>query len=91
MQLHTLEGAGWRARARDRGPGGRPLASTPYASMSGRDAAFLSAVIGAVAHPVYVTDRRGRLVLVNAALERLLGRDAAQMLGKTLGDALGPD
>ncbi len=59
--------------------------------MSGRDAAFLSAVIGAVAHPVYVADRHGRLVLVNGALERLLGRDAAQMLGKTLGDALGPD
>jgi PAS domain S-box-containing protein len=59
--------------------------------MSGHDAAFLAGVLAAIAHPVYVADRAGRLVLANPALTHLIGRSEAEVLGKTLVDVLGPE
>ncbi|BDG09525.1 substrate-binding domain-containing protein [Anaeromyxobacter paludicola] len=44
---------------------------------------YLEKIVDAVADPVFVKDRQHRLVLVNDALSRLLGRDRADILGRT--------
>jgi len=44
---------------------------------------FLAAVIESIAHPVFVKDRQFRWVLLNRALEQLVGYPREQMLGKT--------
>jgi len=44
---------------------------------------FLASVVDHVAHPVFVKDRQFRWVLLNRALEQLVGYRREQMLGKT--------
>jgi PAS domain S-box-containing protein len=46
------------------------------------DPEFLSGIIDAIAHPVFVKDRRFRFVVVNRALEEMVGHARADMLGK---------
>lgn len=46
-------------------------------------AEFLAAILDHVAHPVFVKDRDYRFVLLNQALETMLGIPRASMLGKT--------
>jgi PAS domain S-box-containing protein len=46
------------------------------------DPEFLSGIIDAIAHPVFVKDRQFRFVIVNRALEQMVGHSRADMLGK---------
>ena len=49
---------------------------------------FLDAMVNAVPHPIFVLDRRHRLLLVNQAMCALLGRSRETLLGKTMIDLL---
>ncbi|MDB4930045.1 MAG: sensor histidine kinase [Myxococcaceae bacterium] len=44
---------------------------------------FLSAIIDHIAHPIFVKDREYRFVLLNRAMEEMLGIPRAEMLGHT--------
>jgi PAS domain S-box-containing protein len=44
---------------------------------------YLEKIIDSVADPIFVKDRQHRLVLINQALCRLLGRERASVIGKT--------
>lgn len=45
--------------------------------------AFLAAIIDHIAHPIFVKDREFRFVLLNRAMESMLGIPRAEMLGHT--------
>jgi PAS domain S-box-containing protein len=47
------------------------------------DESFLSAIIDHVAHPIFVKDREFRFVLLNRAMEAMLGIPRVEMLGHT--------
>src|SRR5512141_1488941 len=55
------------------------------------DAEFLSGIIDAIAHPVFVKDRDFRFVLVNRALEQMLGHTRPDLLGKDDFDFFPPE
>lgn len=59
-----------------------PFAET-YVPEETMGAQFLAAILDHVAHPVFVKDREYRFVLLNKALETMLGLPRTSMLGKT--------
>ncbi|WP_243670070.1 PAS domain S-box protein [Methanoculleus chikugoensis] len=53
--------------------------------------AILSAICENTPAPIYVTDRRSRLVMCNPAVLRIIGRTQSEVLGKSKAELLGPE
>ncbi|KDE56069.1 PAS domain S-box protein [Methanoculleus sp. MH98A] len=53
--------------------------------------AILNAICENTPAPIYVTDRRSRLVMCNPAVLRTLGRSHPEVLGKSKAELLGPE
>lgn len=58
-----------------------PSSTPPAAPRTSSE--FLSIVIERIAHPIFVKDRDYRFVFVNSAFEKLTGRSADELAGKT--------
>ena len=57
--------------------------ASPLSSPEGLNEEFLSAIIDHVAHPIFVKDRDYRFVLLNRAMEGMIGVPRTEMLGHT--------
>jgi PAS domain S-box-containing protein len=78
-----------REQALEREQAGQQLAASAKA-LSQREA-LLSALLEHIPDPVWLKDLQGRFLVVNAALERLLGRPAQQLIGQRADDFVAPE